>query len=502
MMAFDVSSIFAEELKKVSRSDTVRTLREVDVDDLIGNEGNFYSVDEAALEELKNSIALSGIMDPPTVTETRDGKYRLISGHRRTAAVRALVAEGREDLRRVPVLVRSPSSAAMEELELIMANSTARRLSSAEISEAAQRVERLLYELKEQGVEFPGRMRDHVAEACNVSRTKLANLKLIEERLIADFKSMWKSGKLPDATALELARCDRAFQMRMRDAFWRMKTFPTASAIADLRTLHEGGAMWFPCMRCPDGSACPGSRGDAALRHDATLSYGAKPCKGEKCCMACEYGANASSWNACKQMCSKAAQHRTDKSADAKAAEAEAQETKQRWLGGKVQHDAQRLVRAADAAGCPNSAVLDFGNGTCPANLAMIRRYAEGNFGDERFWSDDRLVPDGAKVPAICETLRCSADYLLGMSEELTPQAVSKSDAGFAWQTGTEYPDGGLVADVEDHRGRRYEILYARNGALFWDAAYCDPMPKFAAADVLRWAPLPELPKEDDDAET
>lgn len=502
-MAFDVSSIFAEELKKVSKSDTGRTLREVDVDDLIGNEGNFYSVDETALEELKNSIALSGIMDPPTVTETGDGKYRLISGHRRTAAVRALVAEGREDLRKVPVLVRSPSSAAMEELELIMANSTARRLSSAEISEAAQRVERLLYELKEQGVEFPGRMRDHVAEACNVSRTKLANLKTIELNCLSDFRKMWADGKIPDATALELARCDRAFQMRMRDAFWRMKTFPTASAIADLRALHEGGAMWFPCMRCPDGSACPVSRGDAALRHDATPHYGAKPCKGEKCCMDCEYGAKATGcYDVCEQMCSKVKQYRTDKSAEAKAAEAEAQETKQRWLRGKVQHDAQRIVRAADAAGCSNSAVLDFGNGSCPANLAMIRRYAEGDFGDERLWNSDRLLPRGDKVPAICETLRCSADYLLGMTEELTPQAVSKSDAGWAWRTGTEYPDGGLVADMEDHRGRRYEILYARNGALFWDAAYCDPMPKFAAADVLRWAPLPELPKEDDDAET
>lgn len=504
MMAFDVSSIFAEELKKVSKSDTARTLREVDVDDLIGNEGNFYSVDEAALEELKNSIALSGIMDPPTVTETGDGKYRLISGHRRTAAVRALVAEGREDLRKVPVLVRSPSSAAMEELELIMANSTARRLSSAEISEAAQRVERLLYELKEQGVEFPGRMRDHVAEACNVSRTKLANLKLIEERLIADFKVMWKSGKLPDATALELARCELTFQTRLSAAFAKTKDFPPSARIEKLRALAEDGAKWNPSasLRCPDGSACPGSRGDAALRHDATLCYGAKPCKGEKCCMECEYGANASSWRACKQMCSKAAQYRTDKSAEAKAAEAEAQETKQRWLRGKVQHDAQRIVRAADAAGCPNSAVLDFGNGTRPANLAIIRRYAEGNFCDERFWCDDRLVPDSAKVPAICKTLRCSADYLLGMTEELTPQTVSKSDAGWAWRTGTEYPDGGMVADMEDHHDRRYEILYARNGALFWDAACRDPMPKFAAADVLRWAPLPELPKEDDDAET
>lgn len=501
-MAFDVSSIFAEELKKVSKSDTARTLREVDVDDLVGNEGNFYSVDETALEELKNSIALSGIMDPPTVTETGDGKYRLISGHRRTAAVRALVAEGREDLRKVPVLVRSPSSAAMEELELIMANSTARRLSSAEISEAAQRVERLLYELKEQGVEFPGRMRDHVAEACNVSRTKLANLKLIEERLIADFKAMWKRGKLPDATALELARCDCTFQTRLYDAFARAKELPTSAGVEKLREFAEKGAKWNPSasLRCPDGSACPGSRGDAALRHDATLSYGAKPCKGEKCCMECEYGAKATGcYDVCEQMCSKAKQHRTDKSADAKAAEAEAQETKQRWRRGKVQHDAQRIVRAADAAGCPNSAVLDFGNGTCPANLAMIRRYAEGDFGNVRLWCDDWLVPAVAKVPAICETLRCSADYLLGMTEELTPQAVSKSDAGWAWRTGTEYPDGGMVADMEDHHDRRYEILYARNGALFWDAACRDPMPKFAAADVLRWAPLP---KEDDDAET
>lgn len=503
-MAFDVSSIFAEELKKVSKSDTGRALREVDVDDLIGNEGNFYSVDEAALEELKNSIALSGIMDPPTVTETRDGKYRLISGHRRTAAVRALVAEGREDLRRVLVLVRSPSSAAMEELELIMANSTARRLSSAEISEAAQRVERLLYELKEQGVEFPGRMRDHVAEACNVSRTKLANLKLIEERLIADFKVMWKSGKLPDATALELARCDCTFQTRLYDAFARAKELPTSAGVEKLREFAEKGAKWNPsaCLRCPDGSACPGSRDAAVLRHDALCPSLGGRCRGEKCCMDCEYGAHASSWNACKQMCSKAAQYRTDKSADAKAAEAEAQEAKQRWRCGKIQHDAQRLVRAADAAGCPNSAVLDFGNGSCPTNLAMIRRYAEGNFGDERLWNSDRLLPRGDKVPAICETLRCSADYLLGMTEKLTPQAVSKSDIGFAWRTGTEYPDGGMVADMEDHRGRRYEILYARNGALFWDAACCDPMPKFAAADVLRWAPLPELPKEDDDAET
>lgn len=270
-MAFDVSSIFAEQVAAVSKSDTAKRLIDVDIDDLVSNDANFYAVDADKLEELKNSIALSGIMDPPTVTEAEDGKYRLISGHRRTAAVRALVAEGREDLRKVPVFVRSPRSAAMEELELIMANSTARVLSSAEISQAAQRVERLLYDLKEQGVEFPGRMRDHVAAACNVSKTKLANLHAIENNCISDFREMWASGKIPDATALELSRCEPAFQMRLRDAFAWTKDFPTSAGIAKVRELFEDGATWrhSTCRSCPDGCFCPSSRDDATLRHDA-----------------------------------------------------------------------------------------------------------------------------------------------------------------------------------------------------------------------------------------
>lgn len=332
-MPFDVSSIFAQQVQAVSKSDTGRELMQVDIDDLVSNDANFYAVDEAKLEDLKNSIALSGIMDPPTVTRTEDGKYRLISGHRRTAAVRALVAEGREDLRKVPVFVRSPKSAAMEELELIMANSTARVLTSAEISQAAQRVERLLYDLKEQGVEFPGRMRDHVAEACNVSKTKLANLHMIEENLISDFKSKWALGKLPDATALELARCEPGLQMRLSDAFARTKEFPTSAGIEQVRGLAKSGAKWRPSRRliCEGGKSCPVSRDDATLRHDATCGSWMPPCKGELCCMDCEYGAKARGcYDVCDQMCSKAKQYRTDKNAEEKRKEEDAKEKRRR----------------------------------------------------------------------------------------------------------------------------------------------------------------------------
>lgn len=483
-MPFDVSSIFAQQVQAVSKSDTGRELVQADIDDLVGNDANFYAVDEDKLEELKNSIALSGIMDPPTVTRTEDGKYRLISGHRRTAAVRALVAEGREDLRKVPVFVRSPKSAAMEELELIMANSTARVLTSAEISQAAQRVERLLYDLKEQGVEFPGRMRDHVAEACNVSKTKLANLHMIEENLIQDFKTQWAAGKLPDATALELARCEIALQMRLRDAFARTKEFPTSAGIAKVRELAAAGAKWRPsaCLHCPDRKLCPSSRDDAALRHDALCPAWGGQCLGAKCCMDCPSGANAQSWNSCDQMCARAKQYRTDKNAAEKQAEETAKEKKQRGYRAAIQRDAQRIARAADAAGLPDKQKMQL-QLRCfpPVEIGKIRDWANGNFGDAHFYDERALSVDSSQAAEVCKILHCSADYLLGLSDDLTP--VPKSDT-LPWRTGTDYPDGKILFLFDDAGTLSYQVSEARHGRIRIYSDYDD-------GKIVRWLPLP-----------
>lgn len=484
-MAFDVSSIFAEQVAAVSKSDTAKRLIDVDIDDLVSNDANFYAVDADKLEELKNSIALSGIMDPPTVTEAEDGKYRLISGHRRTAAVRALVAEGREDLRKVPVFVRSPRSAAMEELELIMANSTARVLSSAEISQAAQRVERLLYDLKEQGVEFPGRMRDHVAAACNVSKTKLANLHAIESNCISDFREMWAAGKIPDATALELSRCEPVLQQRLRDAFARTKDFPTSAGVAKVRELFENGATWRPSitMGYRNCGQCPTSRDDATLRHDALCPSWGGQCRGAKCCMDCEYGANASSWNSCDQMCSRAKQYRTDENAAKKAREESAKEKAQRVYRAGVQRKAARLVAAIDAAGLADDEKLSFANYSEDKSIEKIRAYANGEFGDDYFYGTDSLDPDAEYVPALCKKLHCSADYLLGLTDALQP-VPDLGTPKLAWRTDTDYPDGPILFLFDDAGQRSYQVSEVRLGRIRIFSDYDD-------GKVVRWIPLP-----------
>lgn len=484
-MPFDVSSIFAQQVQAVSKSDTGRELHTVDIDDLVSNDANFYAVDEDKLEDLKNSIALSGIMDPPTVTRTGDGKYRLISGHRRTAAVRALVAEGREDLRKVPVFVRSPKSAAMEELELIMANSTARVLSSAETSQAAQRVERLLYDLKEQGVEFPGRMRDHVAAACNVSKTKLANLHMIEENLIQDFKTQWAAGKLPDATALELARCEVALQMRLRDAFARTKEFPTSAGIAKVRELAAAGAQWRPsaCLHCPDRKLCPSSRDDAALRHDALCPSWGGYCLGKKCCMDCDKGAKSQSWIACDQMCARAKQYRTDKNAKAKQKEETEKERRQRGFREAIQHKAQRLVRAIDAAGLRDDKKLVLASYRAEPTVKTLRAYANGEFGDAHFYGPDSLDPDAKHVPELCKALRCSADYLLGLADDLKPTPASPEQLG--WRTDRDFPEGPVLLLISENGSILYDTDDVHGGHLGW---FKEP----DYGEILRWLPLPE----------
>ena len=177
-MAETKSFNLAEILKDVPKLDTAgdgqKRIEYIDIAFLEDDPKNFYTLSD--LDSLVENIELVGLQQPLLVRPDPDatGYFIIVSGHRRRAAIRKLVDEGREELRTIPCIVESgQESAAMQELRLIFANSSSRKLTDAEIADQADRVTALLYQLKEEGVEFPGRMRDHVAEACQVSKSKL-----------------------------------------------------------------------------------------------------------------------------------------------------------------------------------------------------------------------------------------------------------------------------------------------------------------------------------------
>ncbi len=340
---FDLSAMMGV----VSDLDTISgpRVRMIPLEDILNNKANFYKVDKAALKPLADSIAMDGLQQYPVVMPhpEQEGKYLLLSGHRRCAAIRLLVEDGREDLRTVPCTVRQYRSEAMAELQLIFANSTARVLTNAEISRQAERMEMLLYQLKEEGYEFPGRMRDQVAAACKVSAPKLARLKVIREKLKAsEFLLLFEKDKLPEQTAYALARLPEELQKRLAGIKPGLAGY-TAEII--LRKYEEGW-RWEPDMTCPDGKSC--KRGDSFLRHDLECST-YEMCGGRKCCLECEHA--KTEYSACDRMCSKAKALRKEKREDKKALEGALALERTRKYQEETQTNAQRVLRAVEAAG-------------------------------------------------------------------------------------------------------------------------------------------------------
>lgn len=116
---------------------------------------NFYSL--TGIEELAANIQLCGLQQPILVRPIDGGRYMVVSGHRRRAAIELLAEDEPEKWEEISCLVeRDEASPELQQLRLIYANANTRTMTGAELAEQAAQVEKLLYQLKEQGYEFPG----------------------------------------------------------------------------------------------------------------------------------------------------------------------------------------------------------------------------------------------------------------------------------------------------------------------------------------------------------
>lgn len=397
----------------VSVSDTP-ALREIPFEHIKTNEANFYTVDD--VRELADSIAVHGLLDPVVVTPDGDG-FLLISGHRRFKAWCQLREQDPDKYAKIPAIIRTFPSPKMAELALIMANSTSRKLTSAEIGQQARRIETLLYELKEQGYAFPGRMREQVAKACQVSSTKLARLKVIDTGLTSVWKQMYTENKLPEETAYQLARLSPEIQTRIL----AVTSNPLSRGVEIIGALMAEGVTYDGTqMKVPGCRKC--THGDAFLRRDLDDPNWA--CKGETCCLNCDR-ANRE-WSPCTRMCSKAKAVRSEAT---KAEKAKAEAKRQKELN-KVQTEmresAIRLAKAADAAGLDDKVKIMQGS-YCSTSVGWIRRVAKGE--ETSTYGQNMLAPEELDVNAVARALQCSADYVCGLSDELHPAAAKPEAA-------------------------------------------------------------------------
>lgn len=213
---FDISK-FAAGIKPVrSESDT---MMELPVDNIRDNPRNFYPVpDPQALRALMDSIRANGLLEPPTVVPAGDGTYRLISGHSRMAAIKALrETETPDQWATVLCRVLPSMSEGQEEAAVIEANRQ-RVKSPALLADEVERLTKAYIKRREAGEDLPGRIRDRVAETLRINATKAANVTAIKNGLkVPGIVERWKHNEIPEAAALLIARMNLDEQYRLLD---------------------------------------------------------------------------------------------------------------------------------------------------------------------------------------------------------------------------------------------------------------------------------------------
>ena len=205
-MAFDIKDFLNPESKKEMADDFV--LKKIPAEKLHPSDKNFYEMDPAEIEALKETIELVGVQENLVVKKISAGEnagdYEIIAGHKRHRAVTELLAEGKEISPLLPCKVESDADSVKNELILIFTNSTQRERSDYCKMQEIQRVRELLEEYAKYN-NMPGRKRDVIAEILNTSKSTIGRLDNIRRNIIPEFLEEYKVGKISTTAANEIA---------------------------------------------------------------------------------------------------------------------------------------------------------------------------------------------------------------------------------------------------------------------------------------------------------
>ena len=209
------------------------------IDKLESNPRNFYGLRD--IDSLAALISVSHLVEPLTVSEKCNGKYTIISGHRRRAAVQKLLDDGVYDERKLPCIVKKCKKIqieqedgeivefdeeAVEMLNLIASNRGQRE--ERTVDEKLQEVRYLekfakaIYNQKDRGKR--GRFRSFFAEEIlNISKSQLQRINAME-KLTDKVKQAIDDKKLSEsAAARKMANMTAENVNIAEDLFCRIK---------------------------------------------------------------------------------------------------------------------------------------------------------------------------------------------------------------------------------------------------------------------------------------
>lgn len=395
---------------------------------------NFYSL--TGIEELAANIQLCGLQQPILVRPIDGGRYMVVSGHRRRAAIELLAEDEPEKWEEISCLVeRDEASPELQQLRLIYANANTREKSGSELAAEAEQVEELLYKLKDQGYDFPGRMRDHVAAAVKASKSKLSRLAMIRKNLNVHFMALWESGQLRDSVAYTLAQAP----LETQNLIWIYQTAGGTKAfrcsdgwvqgiIQEMAHAEEICKNMSCAVTHKDKCQHCGTRVQNAAR---LPQYSGLSCRG--CCFDC--------WNLkdCQFYCTFASDTRQvlrKKAQEKRKQEKTEEQAREAPLKEIIRNSYQRVAALREAKSVSIEDYLRAStNYVTSRDVERLPKMEAGTVA-----LNDRLpggiwAEEARRLVAVADLLGCSIDYLLGRTDEVNP-AKNVPNLGTGWRTG------------------------------------------------------------------
>lgn len=198
--------------------------KDIEISKMYSNDMNFYSLPD--IEQLAQDIFAVGLLENLTVVydPCDRGEYRIIAGERRWRALTHLVEQGHEEFAVASCQIKTPAEEHEELIQLIIAN-TYRNKTTADILEEQKKLEETLKYMKENGLTLhgykldSGRLRDTIADMMQVSATKIAQIESINKKLISEFTTELKEGRLTFSAAYEISKMSEDIQEEMLEKY-------------------------------------------------------------------------------------------------------------------------------------------------------------------------------------------------------------------------------------------------------------------------------------------
>lgn len=182
----------------------------LDIDQLIPHEKNRQIKD---IDKLAEAIEAAGGIKQPLLVRKLDSGYKILAGHRRTAAARILIAQGKTEYSQLPCIVETNLDEDEQEILLILLNEQQEKSDYEKIQDAMRLKE--LISKKKRDENISGSVRSLTAEALGETPTQIARYESINKNLVPELKEELKDGRMGISAAYEASRLEPEQQQQI-----------------------------------------------------------------------------------------------------------------------------------------------------------------------------------------------------------------------------------------------------------------------------------------------